>query len=231
MSEGANFKEAYFLYFNRQVMLWGEEAQAELQNKRIAIIGSGGLGSSLGLALGASGIGHIDLIDFDEVSVHNIHRQLTFKVEDVGKKKCEVAAKLIESRCPYVKVTPFDMKFEEFAKKKRSYDLVLDATDNLLSRVQIDKFSKEIGSPWIYGSVESFNGQVCFIEKSSFDAFKIMERKPAGIAAPIVMQIASFQANLALRYLAGESVKKDLLYYLYFNDEGELITQKFKMPI
>jgi len=221
----------YFYYFKRQVMLWGEEVQAELQNKRIAIIGSGGLGSSLGLALGSSGIGHIDLVDFDEVSVHNIHRQIAFKVEDVGKKKCEVAAKLIESRCPYVKVTPFDTNFSEFAKERRFFDLILDATDNLPSRAQIDKFAKESGTPWIYGSVESFNGQVCFIEKSSFDAFKIMDRKPAGIAAPIVMHIASLQANLALRYLAGESVKKDLLYYLYFNDEGELITQKFKMPV
>ena len=223
--------EAYFHYFNRQVMLWGENRQANLQNKKIAIIGSGGLGSSLVIALGSSGIGHIDLVDFDEVSVHNIHRQIAFKVEDVGKYKAEVAAKLVENRCPYVKVKPFIMKFEEFAKERRSYDLILDATDNLPSRAQIDKFAKESGTPWIYGSVESFNGQVCFIEKSSFDAFKIMDRKPAGIAAPIVMHIASLQANLALRYLVGESVKKDLLYYLYFNDEGELITQKFKMPV
>ncbi|HIP60813.1 MAG TPA: ThiF family adenylyltransferase, partial [Campylobacterales bacterium] len=179
--------EAYFHYFNRQVMLWGENRQANLQNKKIAIIGSGGLGSSLVIALGSSGIGHIDLVDFDEVSVHNIHRQIAFKVEDVGKYKAEVAAKLVENRCPYVKVKPFIMKFEEFAKERRSYDLILDATDNLPSRAQIDKFSKDSGIPWIYGSVEAFNGQVCFIEKSSFDAFKIMDRKPAGIAAPIVM--------------------------------------------
>jgi hypothetical protein len=58
-----------------------------------------------------------------------------------------------------------------------------------------------------------------------------VEREPAGIAAPIVMHIASLQANLALRYLAGQSVTKDLLYYLYFDEAGELITQKFKMPV
>jgi hypothetical protein len=45
------------------------------------------------------------------------------------------------------------------------------------------------------------------------------------------MHIASLQANLALRYLVGLHVKKDFLYYLYFNDEGELITQKFGMPV
>lgn len=223
--------ESYFEYFSRQVMLWGEEVQANLQKRKIAIIGAGGLGSSLGLALGSSGIGYIDLVDFDEVSIHNIHRQIAFKMGDEGKKKCEVTAKLVESRCPYVKVTPFDMSFEEFAKEKCEYDLIIDATDNLPTRVQIDSYAKEVGVPWVYGSVESFNGQVCFIEKSSFDAFQISDRKPAGITAPIVMHIASLQATLALRYLAGMSVKKDLLYYLYFNDDGELVTQKFNMPI
>jgi adenylyltransferase/sulfurtransferase len=56
------------------------------------------------------------------------------------------------------------------------------------------------------------------------------DHKPGGIAAPIVMHIGSLQANLALRYLAELTVTKDKLYYLYFNDEGELITQKFGMP-
>ena len=223
--------EKYYHYFNRQVMLWGEETQAKLQKKKIAIVGSGGLGSSLLIALSSSGIGQIDLIDFDEVSTHNIHRQIAFAVGDEGKYKAEVAARLAESRCPYVKVTPYLMRFEEFAEESRSYDLILDATDNLPSRAQIDAYAKRIGCPWVYGSVEAFNGQVCFIERSSFDAFKIMDREPAGIAAPIVMHIASLQANLALRYLVGQSVKKDLLYYLYFNDEGELITQKFNMPV
>ncbi len=54
-----------------------------------------------------------------------------------------------------------------------------------------------------------FNGQVCFFEEASFtELFKITSKTPAGIAAPIVMHIASLQANLALRYLAGLSVKK-----------------------
>ncbi|WP_456453282.1 HesA/MoeB/ThiF family protein [Hydrogenimonas sp.] len=223
--------EEYYRYFNRQVMLWGEGTQAALREKRIAIVGSGGLGSSLVVALGASGVGHIDLIDFDEVSTHNIHRQIAFRVGDEGRYKAEVAAELAKSRCPFVEVTPHVMRFEEFAETKREYDLILDATDNLPARAEIDRYAKRIGCPWVYGSVEAFNGQVCFIDRSSFDAFRIMEREPAGIAAPIVMHIASLQANLALRYLAGQSVKKDLLYYLYFDDEGELVTQKFKMPV
>jgi molybdopterin/thiamine biosynthesis adenylyltransferase len=223
--------EAFERYFNRQVMLWGEATQKSLQQKRILIVGAGGLGSSLVVALGASGIGHIDLVDFDTVATHNIHRQIAFCTADEGAYKAEVAAKLAKSRCPFVEVTPHVVRFEAFAQKRRDYDLILDATDNLPVRARIDAYAKELGTPWVYGSVEAFNGQVCFIDKSAFDAFRIMDREPAGIAAPIVMHIASLQANLALRYLAGQSVKKDLLYYLYFDEEGELVTQKFKMPV
>lgn len=218
-------------YFHRQVQLWGEEVQHSLQSKKIAIIGSGGLGSSLAFALGASGIGEIHMIDFDTVSLHNIHRQIVFKTGDEGKYKAQVCATLIEERCPYVKATAHVCNFEEFTQKNIEVDLIIDATDNLPSRGAINMYAKSKKLPWVYGSVEAFNGQVCFFDEASFnEVFKITSKTPAGIAAPIVMHIASLQANLALRYLAGLSVKKDKLYYLFFNEEGELVTQKFALP-
>lgn len=217
-------------YFHRQVQLWGEATQESLQTKKIVIIGCGGLGSSLAYALGSSGIGEIHLVDFDEVSVHNIHRQIAFKVGDEGKLKANVVKESIESRCPFVKVHAHIGRLEDFTLKGISVDLIIDATDNLPTRALIDAYAKEVKTPWLYGSVEAFNGQVCFFEKSSFKAFQISNKTPSGIAAPIVMHIASLQANLALRYLSGLSVKKDMLYYLYINEEGELITQKFGMP-
>ncbi|MCI4407053.1 MAG: ThiF family adenylyltransferase [Sulfuricurvum sp.] len=218
-------------YFHRQVQLWGEEVQLSLQSKKIAVIGSGGLGSSLAFALGASGIGEIHMVDFDSVSLHNIHRQIVFKTGDEGKYKAEVCATLIEERCPYVKATAHVCNFDEFAQKNVDVDLIIDATDNLPSRGAINTYAKSKALPWVYGSVEAFNGQVCFFDEASFnEVFKITSKTPAGIAAPIVMHIASLQANLALRYLAGLSVKKDKLYYLFFNEEGELVTQKFALP-
>ncbi|MDP1785264.1 MAG: ThiF family adenylyltransferase [Sulfuricurvum sp.] len=218
-------------YFHRQVQLWGEETQALLQSKRIAIIGSGGLGSSLAFALGASGIGEIHMVDFDTVSLHNIHRQIAFKMGDENKFKAEITAQLIVERCPYVKSHAHVCTFEEFTAKEIEVDLIIDATDNLPTRGAINTYAKKIQKPWVYGSVEAFNGQVCFFEEASFtELFKITQKTPAGIAAPIVMHIASLQANLALRYLAGLSLKKDMLYYLYFNEEGEMITQKFSLP-
>ncbi|MCX6051116.1 MAG: ThiF family adenylyltransferase [Campylobacterales bacterium] len=218
-------------YFHRQIQLWGEETQKQLQSKKIAIIGSGGLGSSLAFALGASGIGEIHMVDFDEVSLHNIHRQIAFKMGDEGKNKALLNAELIQERCPHAKAIAHQCNFQEFSAKNISVDLLIDATDNLPTRAEINTYAKSKNLPWVYGSVEAFHGQVAFIEESSFtDAFKIVEKTPAGIAAPIVMHIASLQANLALRYLAGLSVKKDILYYLFFNEDGEFITQKFGLP-
>ncbi len=218
-------------YFHRQIQLWGEETQQSLQGKKIVIIGAGGLGSSLAFALGASGIGEIHLVDFDEVSLHNIHRQIAFKMGDEGKNKAKINAQIIEERCPFVKAIAHECDFLTWSKKDIVVDLIIDATDNLPTRADINAYAKEKNLPWIYGSVEAFHGQVCFIQKSSFtDAFKIIQKTPAGIATPIVMHIASLQANLTLRYLAELKVKKDTLYYLFFNDEGELITQKFGLP-
>ena len=111
------------------------------------------------------------------------------------------------------------------------YDLILDATDNFPVRTEIDHYAKKMGIPWIYGSVEAFHGQVCFFERSSFEAMSISAHVPIGIATPIVMHIGSLQANLALRYLADLPVTKEKLYYLYFNEEGELLTQKFEMSV
>jgi len=218
-------------YFNRQIQLWGEATQKSLAKKRIAIIGSGGLGCTLAMALGTSGLGEIHMVDFDTVSAHNIHRQIAFTLEDEGKNKAKTVVELLARKNPFLKALAFDMAFDDFKALGNRYDLILDATDNLPVRSEIDKHAKATGIPWIYASVEEFNGQVCFFEKADFQVFNISDHKPGGIAAPIVMHIGSLQANLALRYLAGLPVVKDKLYYLYFNTEGELITQKFGMPV
>jgi len=218
------------VYFKRQIELWGINVQQSLEKKKIAIIGAGGLGCTLAMALGTSGIGEIHMVDFDTVSNHNIHRQIAFTLEDEGKNKAKAVISLLKRKNPFLKAIAFDMDFEDFKEMGNRYDLILDATDNLPVREEIDGHAKQMHIPWIYASVEEFNGQVCFFNEANFQVFNISDHKPGGITCPIVMHIGSLQANLALRYLAGLNIVKDKLYYLYFNDEGELITQKFGMP-
>ena len=215
-------------YYHRQIQLWGEETQNSLADKSVAIIGSGGLGSSIGIALSGSGIGTIYCIDFDTVATHNIHRQIAFIAGDEGESKSQVLATLIKNRNPHIEAIALNKNFEEFSKMDIEVDLIIDATDNLPTRSAIDSYAKSKNTPWLYGSVEAFNGQVCFFENASFnDSFKVSDHKPAGIAAPIVMQIASFQANLALRYLAGLPIEKDKLHFMFYNQNGEFTLQKF----
>ena len=218
-------------YFNRQIQLWGLEKQQSLQDKHIVIIGCGGLGCSLGIALGASGIGKITLVDFDEVGVHNIHRQIGFTTADEGVKKSTALKKLLESRCPYTEITAIDGSFEDFTSMNIDVDLILDATDNLPTRASIDSYAKQSKTPWIYGSVEEFHGQICYFDKASFaSSFQVTDRKPNGIACPIVMNIASIQANLAIKFLIGDEVTKDTLYYFFYDEMGVINLQKFKLP-
>ncbi|PHS39861.1 MAG: thiamine biosynthesis protein ThiF [Sulfurovum sp.] len=214
-------------YFNRQILLWGEETQAQLSSKSIAIIGCGGLGSALAITLGSSGIGTLHLVDFDTVSVHNIHRQIAYTMEDEGAYKCEALGKLLKRRYERLKVSTYKEKFETFIKQEQEFDLIIDATDRFPVRASIDKYAKAQGIPWVHGSVEAFHGYVCFYDKASFDSFKISDQVPGGITPPIVVFIASLQANLALRYLAGLNVRKDELHYLYFDDLGSLNHRKF----
>ena len=215
-------------YFLRQVMLWGQEKQTSLEKSSILIVGSGGLGCSVALALSGSGIGQIDIVDFDRVEIHNIHRQVLFGIEDVGKFKAKVASSKIKLRNKNLKSNYFLKPFEEL--ESFNYDLIIDATDNLKVREQIDKVAKKNAIPWIYGSVEEFNGQVCLFKEASFsNIFKTKDVEPKGIAAPMVMQIASFEANLAIRYLANLKVASDIFYYLYYNDIGEFEVKKFKL--
>jgi len=218
-------------YFKRQIELWGEETQKLLSSKRVLIVGAGGLGSSLALALGSSGIGKIELIDFDSVAYCNIHRQIAFKLEDEGRNKAKVVANLLLKRCPFVEVNSYDVSFKEFIESSSSsFDIILDATDNFQTRKAIDKWAKSIKTPWIYASVEAFLGQVCFFEDSSFEVFVTNSHTPKGVTPPMVMQIASFSANLALRYLANLPILKDTLYYFYYDEVGEFHTKKFSLP-
>jgi molybdopterin/thiamine biosynthesis adenylyltransferase len=216
------------IYFNRQINLLGEQNQKNLKNKSIAIIGCGGLGCTIATALSGSGIGTIYLIDFDKIEIHNIHRQIAFKLDDIDKYKCEALANSCKQRVEYSQFIPLVKTFDQFINEELCVDLIIDATDNLETRSKIDKYCKLNNIPWIYGSVEEFNGQVAFFDKVNFDeVFNIQEPVTKSQVAPMVMQIASFQSNLALRFLANLPIKKDKLYYIYYNDEGELIQHSF----
>lgn len=202
-------------FYNRQELLL-QEKQENLYNKVIAIIGAGGLGSTIAYALGSVGLKEILIVDFDTVSISNIQRQIMFTFDDENKFKAQCFKKL-ENRS-YTKITPMIMGADEFFATNPKVDLIIDASDNLEARASIDRYSKTNSIAWVYASVEEFFVSIGIIKNKQFLFQKEIKRiKPQ--TTPMVMLSATLASTLALKFLAGYDVKIDYLYYFDFSKD------------
>ncbi|MCF6167733.1 HesA/MoeB/ThiF family protein [Lutibacter sp.] len=220
-------------YFKRQTSLpeIGKKGQELLQNAKVLIIGCGGLGNPVAIYLATSGVGELHLVDFDTVSISNLHRQVFYKMEDIGKAKTKVLANEIKKRTPFTKVA-----FTNKAIDKDSiidlilkYDIVVDGTDSLPIKYLINDACVLAKKPLVYGSLYKFDGYVATFnilgENSEYtcnlrDAFpKIATDIPnceeAGTLNPIVGLIALFQANEVIKLITkkGKLLINQLLIY------------------
>lgn len=202
--------------FRRQVELIGRKNQQILSQKSILIVGCGGLGNSIATVLSCIGLKKIVLIDFDEIEIHNLHRQIQFSISDIGEKKAKVLADKI-SRCN-TKIEYLIKNFNE--NLDINVDLVFDATDNFDVRKKIDKFAKRKNIPWVYASVDEYVGQVGVFKKTSFDIFASKKTSIKGQIPPMVTLISSISAMLGLKTLLG--IQDEVLYFIDFNNELEI---------
>ena len=127
-------------------MLIGEEALARLRGARVALFGVGGVGSAAAEALARGGIGAIDIIDNDPVSVSNINRQLCALDSTVSRPKVEVVAERIRDINPEVKVSAMQIFFMPDTELDFSvYDYIIDAIDTVSAKIEIAVRAKECG--------------------------------------------------------------------------------------
>ncbi|MEX1382724.1 ThiF family adenylyltransferase [Lutibacter sp.] len=232
-------------FFKRQTTLSeiGNEGQKLLQKAKVLVIGCGGLGSPVAIYLATSGVGTLHLVDFDTVSVSNLHRQVFFKTEDVAKSKAETLANEVKKRAPFTNVS-----FTNKAVDKNSildlissFDIVVDGTDSLPIKYVINDACVILKKPLIYGSLYKFDGYVATFnvqnKDGSFscnlrDAFpKITTDIPnceeAGTLNPIVGFIALLQVNEVLKLITktGTLLTNQLLIY------NALENSQFKMKL
>jgi len=232
-------------YFQRQTTLSeiGSVGQELLQNAKVLVIGCGGLGNPIAIYLATSGIGTLHLVDFDTISVSNLHRQVFFKTADVGKSKSEIVASEVKKRAPFTKVS-----FSNKAVTKKTildlilnFDVVVDGTDSLPIKYLINDACVLLKKPLVYGSLYKFDGYVATFnyqnEDGSFscnlrDAFpKIATDIPnceeAGTLNPIVGIIALLQVNEVLKLITktGTLLVNQLLIY------NALENSQFKMKL
>src|SRR3954469_24028476 len=101
-----------WLRYNCQMNLpgFGKERQQMLQDARLLVVGAGGLGCPAAQYLAAAGVGTIGIADYDIITTGNLHRQVLFTPQEVGRKKAIVAAEKLQQQNPLVKLIPLDLR-------------------------------------------------------------------------------------------------------------------------
>ena len=138
--------------FSRFELLIGEEKLQQLQNSHVLVFGVGGVGGYVVEALVRSGIGHITIVDNDEVSLTNLNRQIIATRETIGKKKVEVMKERILSINPDCLVTGLEMFYlPENADTidLTKYDYVVDAIDTITSKIELAMRCEKLNVPLI----------------------------------------------------------------------------------
>jgi len=158
-------------YYSRQVRLpeIGQAGQEKLTRSKVLVVGAGGLGCPALLYLAAAGVGTIGIADDDCVSVDNLHRQVLFRATDVGKAKAEVAAEQIRALNPLIKAKPHSQRVtrENVVEILAEYDIVLDCTDNFVSKFLLNDACCSASKVLVQASIYQFEGHVMVIDPSS----------------------------------------------------------------
>jgi len=220
-------------FYKRQTTLSeiGKIGQQKLQDAEIAIVGCGGLGSVAAVYLAASGIGKIHLIDFDIVDISNLHRQVFYKTDDIGKLKAEVLANHIKSISPFVEITTSNQPITKtnIFEQLDEFEILVDCTDSLPTKYLLNDFCVMTDTILVYGSLYKHDGYVASfnimdgIKRSANlrDAFPKMPENSIpncseiGTLNAIVGIIGLMQANEVLKIVTqiGKPLINQLLIY------------------
>ncbi len=202
------------------------QGQQRLAEGRVLIIGAGGLGSPVGLYLAAAGVGTIGIMDADTVSLSNLQRQIMHGTSDIGRLKVESAREAMTEINPHVKVDiyPEFLTSENAKELLGSYDIIVDCTDNLDTRLLINDTCVEIGKPYVYGAVYRFSGQVFTYVPGSANYREIFDTDTAGDELPcaidgvmntVVGVVGTLQATEVVKYIVktGDLLTNRLLMF------------------
>jgi adenylyltransferase/sulfurtransferase len=139
----------------------GMAGQKKIRSARVLCIGAGGLGSPVAMYLTAAGVGTLGLVDFDMVDISNLQRQLLHGTPDLGRPKVVSATETIHRLNPHVQVVQHAEKLTSANALDvlRSYDVVVDGTDNFPTRYLVNDACVLLGKPNVYGSIFRFEGQ------------------------------------------------------------------------
>src|SRR5713226_7950662 len=136
--------------------------QRRLRAAHVLCIGAGGLGSPAALYLAAAGVGTIGIVDFDEVDLSNLQRQILHGTKDIGRAKLESAQDRLRDINQKIEIELHDCRFssENASQIVSEYDIVVDGSDNFATRYLSNDVCVFAHKPNVYGSVFRFEGQM-----------------------------------------------------------------------
>ena len=199
-----------------------QESQIKLSKASALIIGVGGLGTTASLFLANSGIGNITLNDYDSVDITNLPRQILFNSSDLGQNKAEIAKKKLLKFNPNIDVLSLTKKLKEekLGEMALAVDAVLDCTDNLQSRLLINKVCIKNNKPLISGAAIRYEGHIAVFRydiaiKSCYNCLYQQEDENtgdcegSGIMAPVAGLVGTVMATEAIKILVGKESMLD----------------------
>lgn len=208
--------------YQRQISLkeLGEIGQQKLKDAKVLVIGAGGLGCPALLYLAGAGVGRIGIVDFDLVSLSNLHRQVLFTVHDIGISKALRAGDVLEQINPDIEVIVFNEKISNANALDiiKGFDIILDGTDNFASRYLINDACIILKKTLVYGAISRFEGQLAVFNHPSDtkiavnyrDLFpqapadgEVLNCEEAGVIGVLPGIIGTMMANETIKLITG----------------------------
>ncbi|MEM9558398.1 MAG: molybdopterin-synthase adenylyltransferase MoeB [Acidobacteriota bacterium] len=194
----------------------GVDGQKRLKAARVLLIGAGGLGSPAALYLAAAGVGTLGVVEFDQVDLSNLQRQVLYGHPDVGRPKLEVAAERLHDVNPHIEIVPHATRLELDNAREliEAYDLVVDGSDNFPTRYLVNDACVLTGTPLVWGAVLRFDGQVSVFSAPGGPCYRCLFPVPpppgsvpscaeGGVLGVLPGIIGSLQANEAIKLILG----------------------------
>ena len=230
------------LRYNRQIILKAVDfdGQEKLKDSKMLIVGLGGLGCAAAQYLTAAGVGYLTLLDFDTVSLSNLQRQVLHCDARLEMPKVESAKIALLQLNPHVKIDTINAKLDEekLAEILPHFDIILDCTDNVEIRNQLDRQCEKAKVPLISGAAIRMEGQVSvFTYEPGTPSYRDLSRLfgqnllscvEAGVLAPIVGIVGAIQALEALKVQL--KIGKNLCGRLLMIDGFSMNVREIKLP-
>ncbi len=199
------------LRYRRQILIFGEEAQRKLLKSKVTVVGAGGLGSAVLYYLASAGVGEIKIVDYKEIDMPDLNRQILYTEKDVGRKKAEVARERLKMLNSEIKIKSVDKRIDEKNVDRiiEGSDVVVDCLDNFSARYILNDACLRQNIPLVHAAVEELRGQATTVipDKTPclrciFPSFKD-RRRELPILGSTPGLFGALQANEVVKLITG----------------------------